>query len=230
MTTSNNDGDSRAAILFDVDGTLVDSTYHHAIAWQRAFDAQDLPFPLWRIHRTVGMGGDKLVAEVAGDDVEERLGDTLRDAWKEEYEKIKPEVFALPGAAELVRRLAGSGYVVALVSSGEPEFAEEVLDDLDIHDEVAVLKSSEDVEGSKPEPDLIEVTLEAVGTRRAVLVGDTPYDVESAARAGLRCIGLRSGGYGEAELTEAGAVLVVDAPEDLFELDWEKYLPERGAS
>jgi HAD superfamily hydrolase (TIGR01549 family) len=214
----------QSAILFDIDGTLVDSTYHHAIAWQRAFDRNDLPFPLWRIHRTVGMGGDKLVAEVAGDDVEERLGDTLRDAWKDEYLKIKAEVFPLPGAADLVKKLAGEGYLVALASSGEPEFATEALDDLDIRDEVQVLKTAQDVDGSKPEPDLIDVTLEALGTRRAVMIGDTPYDVQAAERAGLKCIALRSGGYSEAELSEAGAALVVDAPRDLLDLDWEKYL------
>jgi HAD superfamily hydrolase (TIGR01549 family) len=216
-----------AAILFDIDGTLVDSTYHHAIAWQRAFDRNDLPFPLWRIHRTVGMGGDKLVAEVAGDDVEERLGDTLRDAWKEEYLKIKAEVFPLPGATDLVKKLASDGYLVALASSGEPQFADEALDDLDIRDDVQVLKTSQDVDGSKPEPDLIDVTLDALGTRRAVMVGDTPYDVQSAERAGLACIALRSGGYSEAELVDAGAVLVVDAPEDLIGIEWEKHLRAR---
>jgi HAD superfamily hydrolase (TIGR01549 family) len=214
-----------AAVLFDIDGTLVDSTYHHAIAWQRAFDRNDLPIPLWRIHRTIGMGGDKLVAEVAGDDVEKRLGDTLRDAWKDEYLQIKAEVDPLPGAAELVRKLVGDGYQVALASSGDPEFADEALDDLDIRDEVAVLKTSADVDGSKPDPDLVEVTLEALGTTRAVMVGDTPYDVESAGRARLKCIGLRSGGYSEAELVDAGAVLVVDGPEDLVNLDWDQYLP-----
>ena len=98
--------DDTTAVLFDIDGTLVDSTYHHAIAWQRAFDRHDLPIPLWRIHRTVGMGGDKLVGEVAGDEVERDLGDALRDAWKEEYVELKAEVDPLPGAAELVRRLA----------------------------------------------------------------------------------------------------------------------------
>lgn len=219
MTDSGN-----AAILFDIDGTLVDSTYHHAIAWQRAFDRHDLTIPLWRIHRTIGMGGDKLVAEVAGGDVEDRLGDTLRDEWREEYVQVKGEVAPLPGAAELVHRLAKAGYLVALASSGDPEFADETLDDLAIRDDVSVLKTSEDVDGSKPEPDLIEVTLEAVGTRRGVLVGDTPYDVESAARAGLKCLGLRSGGYGEAELVEAGAALVVEVPEDLLDLDWNDYL------
>ncbi len=223
MTSTEN-----AAILFDIDGTLVDSTYHHAIAWQRAFDRDGLPFPLWRIHRTVGMGGDKLVAEVAGEDVEERLGDTLRDAWKDEYLEIRTEVFPLPGAADLVKKLKRDGFLVALASSGDPQFADEALDDLDIRDDVLVLKTSEDVDGSKPEPDLIDVTLEALGTRRAVMVGDTPYDVQSAERAGLRCIALRSGGYSEAELVEAGAVLVVDAPEDLMNLDWSKYLATAG--
>ena len=217
--------ETQNAVLFDIDGTLVDSTYHHALAWQRAFDRHDVTLPLWRIHRTIGMGGDKLVAEVAGDEVEKRLGDDLRSAWREEYVAIKTEVQPLPGASELVRALADSGFVVALASSGDPEFADEALDDLDIRDVVAVLKTSEDVDGSKPEPDLIEVTLEAIGTRRGVMIGDTPYDVEAAGRAGLKCIGLRSGGYSEAELTEAGAALVVDAPADLVGLDWAPYLP-----
>ncbi len=217
--------ETKNAVLFDIDGTLVDSTYHHALAWQRAFDRHDVTLPLWRIHRTIGMGGDKLVTEVAGEEVEERLGDDLRDAWREEYVAIKAEVLPLPGASELVRSLADSGFVVALASSGDPEFANEALDDLGIRDVVTVLKTSEDVDGSKPEPDLIEVTLEAIGTRRGVMIGDTPYDVTSAARAGLKCLGLRSGGYSEAELTEAGAALVVDAPEDLMDLDWEQYLP-----
>ena len=213
-----------AAVLFDIDGTLVDSTYHHALAWQRAFDRCNVAIPLWRIHRTIGMGGDKLVAHVAGDDVEGRLGDALRDAWRDEYIDIKAEIGPLPGATDLVKKLTAAGYRVALASSGDPEFADEALDDLGIRADVAVLTTSADADESKPAPDLIEVTLEKVGTRRAVLVGDTPYDVESAERAGLRCIALRSGGYSEAELTEAGAALVVDVPEYLLDLDWEQYL------
>jgi len=217
-----------AAVLFDIDGTLVDSTYHHALAWKRAFDSREITIPFWRIHRTIGMGGDKLIAHVAGGKVEEEHGDALREMWREEYVKIKPEIRALPAATDLIQKLAREGFRVALASSGDPEFADEALDDLDVRHVTAVLKTSEDADDSKPEPDLVEVTLEELDVQRAVLVGDTPYDVQSAERAGLRCIALRSGGYSEAELVEAGAVLVVDAPEDLMDLDWEKYLAPVG--
>jgi HAD superfamily hydrolase (TIGR01549 family) len=218
---------SESAVLFDVDGTLVDSTYHHAIAWQRAFDRVHLPVPLWRIHRSVGMGGDRLVAAVAGDRAEERHGDELRDRWREEYARIKDEVFPLPGASELVRHLIGSGHRVALASSGDPEFTQQAVATLGLRRDVELVTTAEDAEDSKPAADLIVTTLHRMGgVRRAVMVGDTPYDVESAARAGLRCVGLRSGGYAEAELRDAGAVVVADAPEDLLDLDWEKYLSE----
>jgi HAD superfamily hydrolase (TIGR01549 family) len=220
---------STHAVLFDIDGTLVDSTYHHAIAWQRAFDSIDKPLPLWRIHRSVGMGGDKLVADVAGDEVEEEHGDDLRDRWREEYAELRSEVDPLPGAADLVRSLAKAGYQVALASSGDPEFSREAITTLGIDDEVAALTTSEDVDDSKPEPDLLQVTLYRLdGVTHAVFVGDTPYDAESAAKAGMKCLGLRSGGYSEAELLDGGAVLVVDLPEDLLELDWEQYLSPVG--
>lgn len=194
------------------------------MAWQRAFDRHELHFPLWRIHRTVGMGGDKLVGEVAGDEVEERLGDDLRDAWQEEYAELEAEVDPLPGARDLVRALAADGWHVALASSGEPQFAEKALDSLGVRDDVAVLVTNDDVEASKPEPDLLRVTLERLGVSRAVMVGDTPYDVQAATAAGLACVALRSGGFGEAELTEAGAVHVAGTPADLLDLDWEQHL------
>src|SRR6476661_8325432 len=179
---------SDAAILLDIDGTLVDSTYHHAMAWFRAFSEHDVVIPIYRLHRAIGMGGDKLVAHVAGDEVEERIGDDLRAGWRTVYEQWVDEVPALPGAVDLVKRLAEDGYQVALASSGDPEFSQRTMDRLGISDSVALLTTSEDAEESKPEPDLLGVTLEKLGGPRAVLVGDTPYDVESARKAGLACL------------------------------------------
>jgi HAD superfamily hydrolase (TIGR01549 family) len=209
------------AVLFDIDGTLVDSTYHHAIAWHRAFARHGLHPDVRRIHRTIGMGGDKLVTEVAGEDVEAELGDALRDAWREEYLPLREEVVPLAGAADLVRGLRAAGHRIALASSGDPQFSREAVDLLGIGDDIEVLTTSEDVEDSKPDPDLIGETLRRMGDpARAVFVGDTVHDVEAAARAGLPCLGLLSGGYGEAELSEAGAVLVVALPQDLIGVDW----------
>jgi HAD superfamily hydrolase (TIGR01549 family) len=217
-----------AAVLFDIDGTLVDSTYHHAVAWHRAFiRLGDVP-PLWRIHRTIGMGGDKLVAEVAGDDVEERHGDELRDWWREEYLELRSGVRPLPGAAELVRRLAADGHRIALASSGDPEFAQEAVDLLDIGEQVEVLTTSDDVDASKPEPDLVGLTLDRLdGVGWSVFVGDTPYDVEAANRAGLACIALLTGGFSRAELTEAGAAHVAESPADLLGADLRALVDER---
>ena len=209
------------AVLFDIDGTLVDSTYHHALAWHRAFERLGDAPPMWRLHRAIGMGGDKLVAEVAGDDTEEQHGDDLRDWWREEYAEIRIEVGPLPGAAALVRTLAADGFRIALASSGDPQFAREAVDLLGIGDQVEVLTTSEDVESSKPEPDLVGVTLERLGgVEQAVFVGDTPYDVEAAGRAGLACIGLLTGGFSRSELDEAGALLVAAAPAELVAGDW----------
>ncbi|MFC6341153.1 HAD family hydrolase [Nocardioides hankookensis] len=210
-----------SAVLFDIDGTLVDSTYHHAVAWHRAFTRMTEVPPLWRIHRTIGMGGDRLVAEVADDETEDEYGDDLRDAWREEFLALRAEVQPLPGAAELVRWLADAGFVVALASSGDPQFAQEAVDLLDIGSAISALVTSEDVDDSKPEPDLVEETLGRLGdVETAVFVGDTVYDVEAAARADLGCIALRSGGFGRAELLDAGALQVAELPHDLLTIDW----------
>jgi HAD superfamily hydrolase (TIGR01549 family) len=213
-----------AAVLFDIDGTLVDSTYHHAVAWHRAFTRiTDAP-PMWRLHRAIGMGGDRLVAAVADERTEERYGDDLRDAWREEYAKIRTEVKAIDGAEELVKRLAADGFVVALASSGDPEFSQEAVDLLGVGDDIAALLTSDDVDSSKPDPDLIEQTLERIGpVDGAVFVGDTVYDVESARRAGIGCLTVRTGGFGKAELEEAGALRVAGGLADLLDLDWRSY-------
>ncbi len=222
MTSSARPGD---VVLFDVDGTLVDSTYHHAVAWHRAFTRHGIQVPIWRVHRTIGMGGDKLVGVVAGDEAEQEHGDSLREAWKEEYSELIAEVEPLPGAADLVRSLDEAGYVVALSSSGEKPFADAAVEDLGIGGQVAAVTTSSDAENSKPDADILVATLEQLdGVQRAILVGDTPYDVQSAARIGLGCVGLLTGGFSRAELDEAGAVTVVEDLTELSDFDWSQHL------
>lgn len=217
--------DTQRAVLFDIDGTLVDSTYHHAIAWQRAFDGIGMPVPLWLIHRSVGMGGDRLVGEVAGERTEQRHGSQLRTAWRAEYLRLRGEVHPLPGATDLVRSLRDQGFQVALASSGDAEFAREAVATLGIRKDVSVLVTVEDVEASKPAPDLVGEALRRLrDVETAVFVGDTPYDVIAAERAGIGCLAVRSGGYGSAELHDAGAAAVVEGPSDLLDLDWSPHL------
>jgi phosphoglycolate phosphatase-like HAD superfamily hydrolase len=222
MTTTARPGD---VVLFDVDGTLVDSTYHHAVAWHRAFTREGMQVPMWRVHRTVGMGGDKLVGVVLGDEVEDKHGDALRKAWTEEYGELIAEVQPLPGAIDLVRDLEEAGYVVALASSGEKPFADAAVADLGVGQLVAALTTTTDADSSKPDADILVATLDQVAdARRAVLLGDTPYDVASAARIGLACVAVLTGGFSRAELEEAGAVTVVEDLTELRDFDWPAHL------
>jgi HAD superfamily hydrolase (TIGR01549 family) len=197
-------------VILDVDGTLVDTNYHHAIAWFQAFDRHGVTVPVWRIHRAIGMGGDRLVARVAGDDVEQRLGDVVRAAWKEIYEPMLRQVRGLAGAHELVAEAAGRGWKVALASSGDPAHVDHYLDLLDLRGLADTWTSAEDVSNTKPAPDLLQTALERAGGGPAVLIGDSTWDCVSAERAGLPCVGLLTGGFAEAELREAGAVAVFE--------------------
>jgi len=207
-------------VLFDVDGTLVDSTYHHAVAWHRAFRGLGVDVPIWQVHRAIGMGGDRLVAHVAGEGVEERLGDALRAAWRREYEPLRDEIASLPQAHELLELLKGQGFRLALASSGQPDHTEQAVGLLAASALLDAVTTSEDAEESKPEPDILRTALDAAGGSRAVVVGDSPYDVQAAARLGAPCIAVRTGGFGADELTGAGAVLVVESVADLLHADW----------
>jgi HAD superfamily hydrolase (TIGR01549 family) len=207
-------------VLLDVDGTLVDSTYHHALAWHRAFASHDVHQPVWRIHRAIGMGGDRLIAAVAGDDVEDRLGDALREAWETAYEPLRREVRTLPGAADLVRTLKEEGFRVALASSGKPEHTEQAVEMLGVEDLLDAVTTSEDADSSKPAPDIFRIALRKAGGTAAVVVGDSVHDIDAAKGLGAPCVAVRTGGFGVAELEEAGAVLVVDGPADLLRADW----------
>lgn len=202
-------------VVLDVDGTLVDSVYAHVQAWAHAFHAIGADVPTWRVHRAIGMGGDRLVAEVAGQRVEDALGDEVRTLHGEYYESLFPLVRALPGADDLLALLRKSGYTVVLATSGSPGEIDRALDLLTASDVASALVTSSEVPESKPAADLVEAALERAGSRRAVMVGDSVWDVGAARRVGLPTIGLRCGGFSEAELLDAGATAVFDDPEDL---------------
>jgi HAD superfamily hydrolase (TIGR01509 family) len=203
------------ATILDVDGTLVDTNYHHALAWYRAFRRHDIVLPVWRLHRQVGMGGDKYVAALAGEDVEKRLGDDLRDAWEEIFNEMIHEVAPLAGARELLVELKERGHTVVLASSSIQEHLDHFLDLLGARDLADGWTMKDDVEASKPEPDLVEAALAQAGTRDAVMLGDTPWDVEAARKAGIETVCVRTGGFSEQELTDAGAVMVFESIEVL---------------
>src|SRR6266576_2318337 len=159
------------AAILDVDGTLVDTNYQHAIAWQRALRRHDLVVPAWRIHRHIGMGGDQLVAAVAGAEVEARCGDAVRDAEGEIYEGMIDEVVPLEGAGELIAALGERFDSVVLASSAKEREVDRYLDLLDARELADDWTTSADVEETKPEPDLVQAALEKAGDDNGVMVG-----------------------------------------------------------
>ena len=203
------------AAILDVDGTLVDTNYHHALAWFRAFRDLGIVLPLWRLHRHVGMGGDKFVAALAGEEVEERLGKRLRERWEDRFTDFLEEVEPLEGARELIVDLKERGHTVVLASSSIEAHVDHFLDVLDARDLVDAWTTKDDVEASKPDPDLVHAALERAGTREAVMVGDTPWDVEAAERAGVATITVLTGGFSEQELRDAGAAAVFTSMTEL---------------
>jgi HAD superfamily hydrolase (TIGR01549 family) len=203
-----------SAAILDVDGTLIDNNYQHALAWHHALRRVDLNVPLWKLHRAVGVGGDKFVAKVAGDEAEAEHGDAVRDHESEIFDEMIDDIVAVEGATEFVRELRDRGLEVVLASSGSAKDIERFIDLLEIGDLVE-WTTSDDVDASKPEPDLIEVALEKAGTRDAVMVGDTPYDVEAARRAGLETIAVLTGGFPEEDLRKAGAAEIYESVDHL---------------
>ena len=206
----------RAAIL-DVDGTLVDTNYHHTLAWSRAFRRHGESPPLWRIHRHIGMGGDQLVEALAGADFEREQGDAVRAAEEELYGELIGEVQALEGARELIATLSEHGQRVVLASSAKESEVDHYLDLLDARDSAYAWTTSGDVAATKPEPDLIAAAMQKAEALTAVMVGDTTWDVEAATRADLKTVAVLTGGFSEAELREAGAAAVFAALPDLLE-------------
>ena len=198
------------AAILDVDGTLVDTNYHHAIAWYRAFRRQGVTPPIWRIHRHIGMGGDQLVAAVAGEEVEERSGDAIREAENELYMDLVDEVVALKGARELIGELGERADRVVLASSAKEHEVDRYLDLLDARELADAWTTSADVESTKPEPDLVHAALDKASADSGLMLGDTTWDCEAAARAGLASVAVLTGGFSAPELRDAGAAAVFD--------------------
>ena len=207
----------RTAIL-DVDGTLVDTNYHHALAWYRAFRQHGIVLPIWRIHRHIGMGGDQLVPALCGEDVEEERGDEIRATEKPLYLSLIEEVEPFDGARDLIADLRERGHTVVLASSAKENELDHYLDVLDARDLAHDWTTSADVEATKPAPDLVHAALAKAGddgAAAAVMIGDSTWDCEAAARAGVETVALLTGGYSEEELREAGAIAVFESIADL---------------
>jgi HAD superfamily hydrolase (TIGR01509 family) len=204
-----------SAAILDVDGTLVDTNYQHALAWYRALRHHDLIEPIWRIHRAIGMGGDQIVVHLCGEAVEADFGDSIRDAEGSFYRQLIGEVEPLAGARELMQDLERRGHAVVLASSAKEHEVDHYLDLLDARDLVDAWTTSADVERTKPEPDLVQAAVEKAQADSAVMVGDSIWDCEAAKRAGLETIAVLTGGFSEQELRDAGAAIVLESIEEL---------------
>jgi len=197
-------------VVLDIDGTLVDTNYQHAIAWHRALRDHGYVVQVWEIHRHIGMGGDQLVAALIGEKGEHSDGEAIREAEDEAYGELIGEVQAMRSASELLAELREDGAETILASSAKAGEVEHYLDLLDARDLVEGWTTAADVERTKPHPDLVHVALEkADGDGPAVMVGDSTWDVKAAEAAGIPTLAVLTGGFSEAELREAGAADVV---------------------
>ena len=206
------------AVLFDIDGTLVDSNYLHVDAWSRAFEDIGRPIEVWRIHRSIGMDGEKLLDALlpeASDDERQKATELHSSHYEGNRARLRP--FAR--GRELLDVLARRALTVVLATSAPEGELKALRATLAIEDAIDVVTSAADVVTAKPAPDIVEVALDRAGTSPvdAIMVGDTVWDVEAAKRAGVDCIGVRSGGVSEDELRTAGAIAVYDDVADLLD-------------
>ncbi|HWH94246.1 MAG TPA: HAD family hydrolase [Baekduia sp.] len=203
------------AAILDIDGTLIDTNYHHAVAWFRAFRQHGHVVPLWQIHRHIGMGGDKVVASLLSDEVEEREGDDIRAAEKALYSVFIEEVEPLRGARALIEELHDRGRRVVLASSAKADEVDHYLDLLDARSLADGWTTSADVEQTKPAPDLVLAALEQLDGAPAIMIGDSTWDCRAAEAAGIPSIAVLTGGFSEEELREAGAAAVFRSIDEL---------------
>jgi HAD superfamily hydrolase (TIGR01509 family) len=202
--------------ILDVDGTLVDTNYHHALAWHRALHAHGHQVQMWRVHRHIGMGGDQILDALIGEEPAAEQGDAIREAEAEAYEELIGEVEPMEGARELIEKLKEDGSTVILSSSAKEWEVDHYIDLLDVRELVDDWTTSADVENTKPDPDLVNAALEKTDSEEpSVMVGDSVWDVKAAKAAGVPTLAVLTGGFSEAELREAGASQVVETIAEL---------------
>jgi HAD superfamily hydrolase (TIGR01549 family) len=205
------------AALLDVDGTLIDTNYHHTLAWFRAFKQHGLVLPVWRIHRAIGMGGDELVPALVGKEADAEKGDDIRDTRDSLYQELIGEIEPLHGSHELISDLKERGVRVVLASSSPQDELDPYLELLDARELADAWTTKDDVEATKPAPDLVHAALAKAGTENAVMVGDTRWDIEAAAKAGVETVCVLTGGWSAQELRDAGAIAVFESVDELRE-------------
>lgn len=208
------------AVLFDLDGTLVDSVYQHVLAWREATQKEGIELPVWKIHRQIGMSGGLMLSALAretGRRVSPELAERIQRAHAESYAKQAPSLRVLPGTRELLNTLGTHRVPHAIATSGRLRSAAQALKLLDLRTGVPVI-TRDDVRFAKPDPDLFLAAGERLGVpmSRCVIVGDSVWDLLAARRAFALSVGLLSGGYGREELERAGAYRVYEDPADLL--------------
>ena len=203
-------------VVLDVDGTLVDSNYHHVRAWAMAFNEVGRVIPEWRIHRAIGMTGELLVSHLAGVCTERAAGDEIRKRHDAHYAAALPQVEVLPGGHQLISSLKQHGFRVVAASSGSEEQTRAALEKIDDARDLDAWVSGDQVGTGKPAPELLEVALSRAEGTLGVAVGDSVWDMRAAGVLGWRSVGLRCGGFSEDELVGSGADVVHDDPDDLI--------------
>lgn len=209
----------RPGVLFDVDGTLLDTNYLHVLAWTRALrSCGEHQVTMAAVHRAIGIDSAGLVRRLTGAGPDEPHGEELIAAHTAEYEKFRDEITAFAGAADLVRRCRRAGLTIVLATSGSKDDLEWMLPAIGAGDAIEGAVTSDDVEAGKPSPDLQRTAIAKFGldADRTVAIGDTVWDIEAAARAGLSCLALESGGIAAAALRQAGARQTFLDPEELL--------------
>ena len=228
------DESMRVAVLFDVDGTLVDTTYLHTVCWWQALRRYGLTVSAAEIHRAIGMGSDHLLESLLGAERDRDRDAALSADHDALFAVYWPSLVPLDGAAALLRECSERGWRVVLATSAKRAELDAMRAALGAEDALDEITSADDVEASKPSPDIVELALERAGVPadRAVFIGDTRWDVEAAKRADVACIGMLSGGWADTELLEAGAAAVCRNPaalrDDLDHLIAERFRPRRA--